>query len=50
MVYAVLIILGFAIETACIVAVANHLNRKIDALDDAVFQYMKDEHNAKVEP
>ena len=50
MVYTVLIILGFAIETAYDVAIFNRLNRKIDELDEAVSQYMKDEHNAKVEP
>ena len=50
MVYAVLIILGFAIELAYDVAIFNRLNRKIDELDEALFKYMKDEHNAKVEP
>ena len=42
-------IIGFAILMACIVAVAVYLNKKIDALDEAVFQYMKEEHNSKVE-
>ena len=49
MIYAILIVMGFAIEMACIVAVATHLNRKIDALDEQVFRYMKEEHNARVE-
>lgn len=49
MVYAVLIILGFAIEMACIVAVAWYLNKKIDAVDEAVFQHMKDEYNERVQ-
>ena len=62
--------IGFIILMACIVAVAVYLNKKIDALDEAVhwyintkidgvdervdaldeavFRYMKDEHNAKV--
>ena len=26
-----------------------HLNRKIDALDEEIFRYMKEEHNARVE-
>lgn len=42
-------IIGFAILMACIVTVANYLNRKIDALDEAIFRYMKEEHNARVE-
>ena len=50
MIYAILIITGFAVLTACIVAVAGHLNRKIDAIDEAVFQHMKDEHNERVQP
>ena len=41
--------IGFIILMACIVAVANHLNKKIDMLDEAVYQYMKEEHNARVE-
>lgn len=45
----IVMLIGFAIEMACIVAVAWHLNRKIDALDEAVYQYMKEEHNARVE-
>ena len=45
----VIMLIGFAIEMACIVAVANHLNKKIDALDEAVYQYMKEEHNARAE-
>ena len=28
--------------------VALHIDKKIDALDEAVFQYMKEEHNARV--
>lgn len=47
--YAILTVIGFAVLMACIVAVATHLNKKIDALDDAIFQYMKEEHNARVE-
>ena len=39
--------IGFVILMACIVAVANHLNKKIDMLDEAVFRYMKEEHNAR---
>ena len=42
--------IGFVILMACIVAVANHLNKKIDMLDEAVYQYMKDEHNANYVP
>lgn len=42
-------IIGFAILMACIVAVANHINKKIDMLDEEIFQYMKEEHNARVE-
>ena len=45
----IVMMIGFAIEMACIVAVAWYLNRKIDALDEAIFQYMKEEHNARVE-
>lgn len=41
--------IGFVILMACIVAVANHLNKKIDMLDEAIFRYMKEEHNARVE-
>lgn len=33
----------------CIVSVARYLNKKINDLDEAVYQYMKEEHNAKVE-
>lgn len=44
-----IVIIGLVIETACIVAVAWYLNRKIDALDEAMFQYMKEEHNARME-
>ena len=39
--------IGFAILMACIVAVANRLNKKIDMLDEAVYQYMKEEHNER---
>ena len=42
-------IIEFAVLMACIVAVANHLNKKIDMLDEAIFRYMKEEHNARVE-
>ena len=45
-----IVIIGLVIEMACIVAVANHLNKKIDMLDEAVYQYMKDEHNANYVP
>lgn len=42
-----------AILTAIIftvsIGIAVILNEKIDALDEAVFQYMKEEHNSKVE-
>lgn len=41
-------IIGLAISISCIVAVAVYLNRKIDALDEAVFRYMKEEHNERV--
>ena len=27
----------------------KYLDKKIDMLDEAVYQYMKDEHNARVE-
>ena len=47
MMYAILIVVCFAVLMLCIVAVATHLNRKIDALDDAIFQYMKEEHNER---
>ena len=31
------------------IGIAVILNKKIDAIDEAIFQYMKEEHNAKVE-
>ena len=31
------------------IGIAVILNEKIDAIDEAVFQYMKEEHNSKVE-
>lgn len=37
--------IGFVILMACIVAVANRLNKKIDALDEAVHWYI----NTKIE-
>lgn len=45
----IIIVIGFAILMACIVAVAVFLNRKIDALDNEVFMFMKEEHNARME-
>ena len=44
-----IVIIGLVIEMACIVAVAWYLNRKIDAIDEAIFQHMKDEHNERVQ-
>ena len=44
-----IVIIGLVIEMACIVAVAWYLNKKIDAIDEAIFQHMKDEHNARME-
>lgn len=31
------------------IGIAVILNEKIDAIDEAVFQFMKEEHNARVE-
>lgn len=31
-----------------LMVVAVRLDRRIDALDEAIFQYMKEEHNARV--
>ena len=45
----IVMIIGFVILMACIVAVATQLNKKINALDEAIFRYMKEEHNARVE-
>ena len=49
MMYAILIVMCFAVLMLCIVGVATYLDKKIKALDDAIFQYMKEEHNARVE-
>lgn len=48
MMYAVMIVICFAVLMVSIVGVATHLNRKIDMLDEAVYQYMKEEHNSRV--
>ena len=45
----ILIITGFIIEAIYIAKVAIHLDKKINELDEAVYQHMKDEHNARVE-
>ena len=45
----ILVTIGFAILMACIVYVAITLNNRINALDEEIFRYMKEEHNARVE-
>lgn len=45
----ILTIICLVISITCIVSVAWHLNEKINALDEEIFRYMKEEHNARVE-
>ncbi len=39
---------AFMFTFACICSVGVYLNEKIDAMDEAIFQHMKDEFNEKV--
>lgn len=43
-----LIALGFIFTFIFICAVGAYLDEKIDSIDDAVFQHMKDEFNRQV--